>query len=63
MDEVRRYTYQVEWSDENDGFLAKAVEFPYITGFGKTESKALKSAHEMIRMAITDMKSKGRDKK
>ena len=41
---VNRYPFHIEWSDEDDEFIATCPAFPGLSAFGKTEEKALKEA-------------------
>ena len=41
---VNRYPFHIEWSDEDQEFIATCPAFPGLSAFGKTEEKALKEA-------------------
>jgi|SRR6185436_12024846 predicted RNase H-like HicB family nuclease len=41
---VNRYPFHIEWSDEDEEFIATCPAFPGLSAFGKTEEKALKEA-------------------
>ena len=41
---VNRYPFNIEWSDEDQEYIATCPAFPGLTAFGKTEEKALKEA-------------------
>ena len=39
-----RYPFSIEWSDEDQEYIATCPAFPGLTAFGATEEKALKEA-------------------
>jgi predicted RNase H-like HicB family nuclease len=41
---INRYPFHIEWSDEDEEFIATCPAFPGLSAFGKTEEKALKEA-------------------
>jgi predicted RNase H-like HicB family nuclease len=41
---INRYPFNIEWSDEDQEYIATCPAFPGLTAFGKTEEKALKEA-------------------
>ena len=37
-----QYAYRIEWSPEDDVFIARVDEFPSVTAFGNTEQEAIR---------------------
>lgn len=44
MKTMERYSVDIAWSDEDEGFIATVDEFPYLSAFGETREDALKEA-------------------
>lgn len=41
---INRYPFNVEWSDEDQEYIATCSSFPGLSAFGETEEQALKEA-------------------
>lgn len=39
---AEKYTYRIEWSAEDDAFVARCAEFPGLGGHGHTQEEALR---------------------
>lgn len=50
-----KYTFFVEWSDEDDCYVARAPEMPLISGFGATRAEAMEEAEIACEAAIDIM--------
>ncbi|MFZ2448604.1 MAG: type II toxin-antitoxin system HicB family antitoxin [Syntrophobacteraceae bacterium] len=51
-----QYSFDIGWSDEDDGYIAVIPEFPGISGYGKTPDEAVKEARTAAEMAVEIMK-------
>ncbi|MBU4404517.1 MAG: toxin-antitoxin system HicB family antitoxin [Candidatus Aminicenantes bacterium] len=47
---VERYTYRIEWSEEDGVFVARCVEFPGLGGHGRSQEAALRQ----IKVAVAE---------
>lgn len=45
-----KYTYRIEWSEEDKAHIARCLEFPSLTAHGKTVEEALKE----IEIAVSE---------
>jgi predicted HicB family RNase H-like nuclease len=52
MHEVKKYTYRIEWSEEDQVHLARCLEFPSLITHGKTPEKALKEIELVVAESI-----------
>ncbi len=50
--EVNKYTYRIEWSEEDQAHLARCLEFPSLVTHGKTPEKALKEIELVVSESI-----------
>jgi predicted RNase H-like HicB family nuclease len=46
--EAKRYPAQVFWSDEDNGFIALALDLPGCSAFGETKTQALEELDDAI---------------
>ena len=61
---ANRYSFNIEWSDEDEEYIATCPAFPGLSAFGETEEEALKEAkialegfvetHKANRMALPE---------
>ncbi len=51
-DFLDKYTYRVEWSEEDGVHLAKCLEFPSLIAHGDTMASALKELREVVKETI-----------
>lgn len=53
-----KYTYRIEWSEEDGAHIGRCLEFPSLSAHGETAEKALKEIEflvaETIRLIIRD---------
>jgi len=50
--DVEKYTYRIEWSEEDQAHLARCLEFPSLITHGKTPEKALKEIEVVVAESI-----------
>lgn len=54
-----KYTIQISWSAEDEGFVAVCKEFPGLSAFGETREKALQEAQIALDLMIETYREKG----
>ncbi len=54
---MKKYPIEVFWSDEDEGFIAVVPDLPGCNAWGKTETDALREAHDAIAAWIKTAKS------
>jgi predicted RNase H-like HicB family nuclease len=54
-----KYTIQIFWSIEDEGFIAVCQEFPGLSAFGETREEALKEAQIALGLMIETYEEKG----
>jgi antitoxin HicB len=47
-----RYPAKIFWSDEDEGFIAEAIDLPGCSAFGETQSEAIAELQDAIRAWI-----------
>ncbi len=60
-DIIDKYTYRVEWSEEDNTHVAKCLEFPSLIAHGASSAAALKEIEEVVRGAIEWMQEDGEE--
>ena len=45
---AEKYTYRVEWSEEDDTHIAKCLEFPSLLAHGQTATAALNEIEKVV---------------
>ena len=58
-DMVEKYTYRVEWSDEDQAHIAHCLEFPSVMAHGNTTKDALAEIEAAVAAAIAWMQEDG----
>ncbi len=53
-----KYTIQIFWSKEDDGFIAVCHEFPGLSAFGETREEALSEAQFALDLTIETFQNK-----
>ena len=53
-----KYTIQIFWSVEDEGFIAVCQEFPGLSAFGETRENALKEAQTALDLMIETYQSR-----
>ena len=56
---VEKYTYRVEWSDEDQAHIASCLELPSVMAHGSSARKALAKIEEAVVAAIEWMQEEG----
>jgi predicted RNase H-like HicB family nuclease len=54
-----KYTLQIFWSGEDEGFVAVCREFPGLSAFGETREEALREAQIALDLMIETYQEKG----
>jgi len=49
---IEKYTYRVEWSEEDKTHITRCLEFPSLMAHGDTVEGALKEIKEVVKNAI-----------
>jgi predicted RNase H-like HicB family nuclease len=57
--DTTRYPARVFWSDEDEGFIAEAVDLPGCSAFGETQSEAIMELQNAIRAWIAAARAAG----
>jgi predicted RNase H-like HicB family nuclease len=58
-DIISKYTYRVEWSEEDCAHLARCIEFPSVMAHGDTPDKALAEIESVVAAAVEWMREEG----
>ena len=58
---ISKYTVNIRWSDEDDGFIATCNEFPGVSAFGETYEEAAKEIDCALQATIESCISLGRE--
>jgi len=60
MANTDRYTYREEWSEEDDAYLARCLEFPSLLAHGGSpEEAALAELRSVVAVVVNDMEEAG----
>jgi predicted RNase H-like HicB family nuclease len=57
---MHKYTTEIFYSDEDEGYIAVVPELPGCSAFGETEEEALKEIKVAIKLWIEAAKKEGR---
>ncbi len=49
---IDKYTYRVEWSEEDGTHISRCLEFPSLTAHGETMEKALKEIRIVVATTV-----------
>jgi predicted HicB family RNase H-like nuclease len=60
-DNLNKYSYRAEWSEEDGVFIAKAIEVPYILAHALTPEGAITEVKEPLSIALQSMLDEGLD--
>lgn len=58
---IDQYSIRVEWSEEDDCFIATSPEFPGFSAFGSSRSEALSEAETALRLRVDVMEDEGEE--
>lgn len=50
--DIKKYTYRIEWSEEDQAHIARCLEFPSLAAHGKTPEKALKEIETVVTESV-----------
>ncbi len=57
-EKASKYTYRVEWSEEDGVFVGRCLEFLSLSAHGKTQEKALRQINSVVAATLRWMKEK-----
>jgi predicted HicB family RNase H-like nuclease len=57
--EADPYAYRVQWSDDDQEYVALCAEFPSLSWLAKTPEAALKGIRAMVAQTVTEMLGSG----
>ncbi len=52
---AEEYSYTVAWSEEDDAFIGRVVEFPSLAAHGSTQEKALREIRSVVGYVLEDL--------
>ena len=55
-EEIQKYTYRVEWSEEDNTHIARCLEFPSLMAHGNTIECALEQIEQVVEETIQWLK-------
>ena len=61
MIDPSRYAAKVFWSDEDEGFVAEAIDLPGCSAFGESQSEAIAELQDAIRAWIAAATAAGNE--
>ena len=56
---MENYSFRLEWSDEDDGYIATCPEIPGLSAFGETPEEAIEEAQVALELFVEDYKESG----
>jgi len=60
MEMIDKYTYRIQWSDDDEAFLASCLEFPSLMTHGDTQAEALDEMNNVLSFVLEDLSKKGK---
>lgn len=54
---ARDLSYTVEWSDKDNAFIGRVVEFPSLAAHGSTQEKALREIRKVVEYVLEEPKA------
>ena len=57
--EIKKYTYRIEWSEEDHCHIARCLEFPSLAAHGETNEEALREIEYVVAESVKWMKKDG----
>ena len=58
---IEKYTYRVEWSEEDNLHIARCLEFPSLAAHGSTVKAALREIEKVVEESINWMKEENEE--
>ena len=59
MERPDRYTYREEWSEEDDAYVARCLEFPSLSANGASPEAALAELRGVVAVVVEDLMANG----
>ena len=59
--DTREYLYSIVWSEEDEAFIGRVLEFPSLAAHGNTPAKALSEIQSVVQHAAEDLMAGGED--
>ena len=59
--DTRDYLYSVVWSEEDEAFIGRVLEFPSLAAHGSTQAKALSEIRSVVQHAFEDLHDSGEE--
>ncbi len=56
---VQKYTYRVEWSEEDQAFVGRVLEFPSLGAHGKDSISAHRELVKVVGSVVEDLTAQG----
>jgi predicted RNase H-like HicB family nuclease len=56
---MENFSFRLEWSDEDEGYIATCPEFPGLSAFGETPEEAIEEAQIALELFIEDHEESG----
>lgn len=56
---INRYTYREEWSEEDEAYIARCLEFPSLAAHGPTPEAALSEIKTVVQFVLKDLVNSG----
>ncbi|MBX3290839.1 MAG: type II toxin-antitoxin system HicB family antitoxin [Acidobacteria bacterium] len=53
------YSYNVGWSEEDDAYIARVLEFPSLAAHGNSQANALREIRKVVDIVIKDLTAEG----
>jgi len=50
--DIKKYTYRIEWSEDDNAHIARCLEFPSLAAHGKTPERALKEIEAVVTESV-----------
>lgn len=56
---MKKYSFRIQWSEEDEAYLATSAEFPGLSAFGETYQEALQEAEVALELMIETYQASG----
>ena len=56
---AEEYLFSVVWSDDDEAFIGRTIEFPSLAAHGKTQEDALREISDVVGFVIEDLRESG----
>jgi len=61
LKKASRYSFEVQWSKEDDAFIGRVAEWDLLAAHGETEQEALEEIRNVVAYAIEESEADGED--